>query len=277
VPVLTPPPAQPPAQIPVTQTPRPLLEDNQIIVYYGTPLAEGLGILGALPPEQAAERVAAHARTYDELNGDTGAVGALDVIYSLAQAEPTANGMYVRHLEPYLVESYVQLAEEHDLQVFLDLQIGRSQILDEVRGIERYLLNPRVHVAIDPEYAVGPEGVPIVTPGRITGDEINAVQAYLRELVERHQLPAKILVVHQYMEDTVVDGDRVEAMADVDFVLNMDGLGEVNEKKKKYAHFSSEPHSKNDAFNVFLVYDEYVLSEQEILQLSPMPKIVFYQ
>ena len=276
-PALTPPPVEAKDTPAAPQTPEPILDANQIIVYYGTPLAEGLGILGALPPEVAAQQVAERARTYDELNGETGAIGALDVIYSLAQAEPTPNGKYIRHLTPQDVEPYLQLAEEYDLQIFLDLQIGRAQILEEVRGIERYLLNPRVHVAIDPEYAVGPDGVPIETPGRITGDEINQVQTYLRELVARYNLPAKILVVHQYMEETIVDGDRVESMDGVDFVLNMDGLGEVKEKKKKYEHFSSKPYSKNDAFNIFMVHDEYVLSENEILQLSPIPKIVFYQ
>jgi hypothetical protein len=255
----------------------PLLHDNQIIVYYGTPLAEGLGILGALGPELAAAQVAERARVFDELNGEPGAIGALDVIYSLAQAEPTPNGMYIRHLEKHHVERYLALAEQHDLQIFLDLQIGRARIIDEVRGIERYLMNPRVHVAIDPEYAVGSEGVPAATLGTITGDEINEVQAYLRELVERHGLPPKILVVHQYMDETVLDGDRVEAIGDVDFVLNMDAFGDVKEKKNKYERFSSKPHSKHEAFNVFLAHDEYVLTEEEILDLSPVPHIVFYQ
>jgi hypothetical protein len=259
------------------EVPPPVIRNNQIIVYYGSPLAAGLGILGAMPAEEAAHQVAARASVYDGLNGDVGAVGALDVIYSLAQGEPTQNGMYVRHLEDYYVEEYLRIAEEHDLQLFLDLQIGRAQVLDEVRNIERFLLNPRVHVAIDPEYAVGPSGVPMATPGRISADEINAVQTYLRELVEAHGLPGKIVVVHQYMEDTVVDAERVETVADIDFVLNMDGLGAIDDKLKKYQHFSSRPHSKHDAFNVFFIHDQRVLSEEEILGMSPTPRIVFYQ
>jgi hypothetical protein len=269
----------PPAAIPplaVAAGP-PVLRDNQVIVYYGTPLAAGLGILGALEPEQAALQVADRARTYDGLNGDRGAVGALDVIYSLAQAEPTPNGMYIRYLEDFYIEEYLRIAEEHDLELFLDLQIGRARILDEVRGVERFLLNPRVHIAIDPEYAVGPEGVPVATPGSITGGEINAVQVYLRDLVARYGLPGKMLVVHQYMEDTIVDAERVETVADIDFVLNMDALGGVKEKKEKYEHFSSRSHSKHDAFNVFFIHDQRVLSEEEILGLSPVPSIVFYQ
>jgi hypothetical protein len=284
-PIADAPPAEADTPAPIAATPTvapqepspPVLRDNQIIVYYGTPLADGLGILGTMPPAEAAAEVAERARLYDSLNGDIGAIGALDVIYSLAQAEPTSNGMYIRHLEDHYVDEYLRVAEEHDLQVFLDLQIGRRQILEEVRGIEKFLLNPRVHVAIDPEYAVGPEGVPIATPGRITGDQINDVQAYLRELVATHGLPGKVLVLHQYMEDTVIDAERVETVPEVDFVLNMDGLGDVGDKKEKYEHFSSKPHSKNDAFNIFLLHDHRVLSEDEILGLSPVPRIVFYQ
>jgi hypothetical protein len=246
-------------------------------VYYGTPLASALGVLGTLEPEGAAVAVADRARTYDALNGDLGAVGALDVIYSIAQGEPTANGKYVRYLEDDYVRRYIALAEQHDLQIFLDLQIGRGDTLAEVQHIEPFLLHPRVHVAVDPEYAVGPEGVPIATPGSISGEQINAVQDYLRTLIEAHNLPPKMFVVHQYIDSTIVGGDRVKASADVDFVINMDAYGDVKEKLKKYAFFSAKPYSQHDAFNVFLVHDHRVMSETEILNLSPLPRVIFYQ
>jgi len=268
---------------PATPTPeaaaRSVLRDNQLIVYYGTPLAAGLGVLGTMPPDDIAVAVRQRAAAFDRLNGDAaGAVPALDLIYSLAQAEPTGNGMYIRHLPDAQVRRYIEVAERHDLQLMLDLQIGRSSIIDEVRRIEPYLLNPRVHVAIDPEYAVGAEGVPIKTPGRITGAEINEVQAYLRELVEAHGLPPKILVVHQYMDPTIVDPQAVAKVEGVDYVLNMDAFGDVKAKKKKYRHFAEKPpETKLHGFNVFLVHDHAVLSEEELLQLSPLPQVIFYQ
>ena len=248
-------------------------------MYYGTPLASGLGVLGTLSPPDAAAAVKARAAIFDAINGEhLGAVPALDVIYSLAQAEPTKNGMYIRHLPDSYVEEYVRLADEHDLQIVLDLQIGRARVIDEVKRIERFLRNPRVHVAIDPEYAVGPDGVPIKTPGRISGDEINEVQAYLRGLVDEHGLPPKVLVVHQYMDPTIVAPERVERVESIDYVVNMDAFGDVKAKKKKYRHFSDKPpETKLDGFNIFLKQDHAVLTEEEILQLSPVPHVIFYQ
>jgi hypothetical protein len=267
-----------PQPSPTPAPPPSILRDNQLIVYYGTPLSSQLGILGALSPEDAAASVAAHARTYDELNGDAlGAAGALDIIYAMAQAEPTENGLYIRKLPDEEIRRYIALAEQHDLQVMLDLQIGRASILDEVRAIEPFLLNPRVHVAIDPEYAVGPYGVPIETPGQISGDEINAVQDYLRSLVEVHGLPPKVLVIHQYMDATVVDGDRVLPSEDVDLVVNMDAFGDTVEKQRKYEFFAAKSYSRNDGFNVFLEHDHNVMSELDILRLSPVPRVIFYQ
>jgi len=255
-----------------------ILENNQLIVYYGTPLAAGLGVLGMYHPAEAATVVAEHAARYDELNGELGAVGTLDVIYGIAQAEPTENGRYISYLDDATVQEYVRLAEERDLQLMLDLQIGRGQILDEVRRIERYLTNPRVHVAIDPEYAVGPDGVPIETAGRISGQEINAVQEYLRGLCEQYGLPPKVFVLHQYMEETVVEGEAVVLDDDrVELVVNMDAFGDIEEKQRKYEHFARKPYAEKPGFNIFLEHDHQLMSETDVLELSPAASVVFYQ
>src|SRR5262249_24728669 len=146
-----------------------------------------------------------------------------------------------------------------DLQIILDLQIGRGNMLDEVRKIERFLVNPRVHVAIDPEYAVGPSGVPLWTPGRINGNEINDVQDYLAWLIAQYQLPPKMLVIHQYLEDTVVDGHVARQVPNVDLVLNMDGIGAPDDKAQKYQMFASRPYAVRKSYNVFILYDHPVI------------------
>lgn len=248
-----------------------------MVVFYGTPLASGLGILGMFEPDDAARRVKAQATIYDKLNGERGAVGAIDVIYGLVQAEPTGNGLYVRYLDDHHVENYLRLAEEHDLQLILDLQIGRGHIPEEVRKIERFLIHPRVHVAIDPEYAVGPNGQPIYTQGSMTGHELNEVQDYVSGLIAAHNLPPKMIVVHQYMDHTIVEGEATRSVENIDLVLNMDAFGPIREKAKKYRTYSSLPYAQRDSYNIFLKQDERVLSESEVLELNPLPDIVFYQ
>ena len=254
-----------------------LLEHNQMVVFYGSPIAAGLGILGAFEVEEAAQRVRDHAGTFDAINGDRGVVPAFDLIYGIAMDEPTENGLFVSYLPDWEVQRYLDMAERYDLQLILDLQIGRANIIDEVRNIERFLVNPRVHVAIDPEYAVGPDGFPIFTPGRISGHQINEVQRYLADLVLRENLPPKLLVIHQYMDETITEGEATEKLGEVDVVLNMDAYGPVIDKLDKYVEYAHRPYAHRDSFNIFLQLDERVLTERELLSLAPQPDVVFYQ
>lgn len=270
-PVTTPEPAP-------TQRPVSLLEKNQIIVFYGTPLSSGMGILGMYPADEAATRVKDEAVYYDQLNGDErGAQPAMDLIFSIVQAEATGNGLFLRYLPDDVVREYLDVAEKRDVQLILDLQIGRGGVLDEVKKIEPYLKNARVHVAIDPEYAVGSGGVPIYTPGRITGAEINAVQAYLAQLTRENNLAPKLLIVHQYLDDTIVNGGDVRSEPGVDLVINMDGIGEARDKIEKYQHFAKRSYAEYRGFNVFLNHDNPPMTERDVLKVRPLPNVVFYQ
>ena len=282
-PVAEPAAVEPPAAAPATpDTPPPppksVLEGNQVVVFYGTPLSSGMGILGMFSPDEASTRVRQEAAYYDQLNGEgRGAVPAMDLIYSMVQAEPTGNGLFLRYLDDHQVRDYLEVAERDDVQLILDLQIGRGDVLDEVRKIEPYLKNPRVHVAIDPEYAVGSAGVPISTPGRISGAQINSVQAYLAQISRENNIPPKMLIVHQYLEDTIENGGDVHFEPGVDLIINMDGIGQARDKVEKYQHFAARSYAEHKGFNVFLNQDDPPMSEQDVLRLQPFPDMVFYQ
>ncbi len=269
----------PPTPAP-TATPAPppsVLAGNQIVVFYGSPISDQLGILGTFSPEDAAARVRDEAAIYDDLNGDRGAVPALDIIYEMVQSEPTENGLYLRYLDPAVVQGYLAVAHDAGVQLILDLQIGRGDPLAEVRGLEPLLRDPIVHVAIDPEYAVGPAGVPLETPGAITGEQINDVQDYLAGIVAQSNLPPKMLIIHQYLDGTVVDGDVVRDTAGVNVVLNMDAFGDLARKVDKYRMFSTRSYARHKAFNIFLKHDDAVMSEADIEAIDPQPDVIFYQ
>lgn len=254
-----------------------LLEDNNLVVYYGSPRYSGLGVLGTTDAVTISAGLELARARFDEANGDRGAVGAMELIYGMALADPGKYGNYVGYLNDRTVRRYIETAEENDQIVILDLQIGRGRILDEVRKIERFLRDPRVHVAIDPEYAVGPQGVPIETPGRITGEEINDVQRYLARIARRYGLPNKLLVVHQYMDETIVDGAAVERVAGVDLVLNMDAYGAHQAKIEKYLRYAARPYAHYRSYNVFLKQDERVPDVEELLDIWPAPDVIMYQ
>ena len=246
-------------------------------MFYGSPLSSQLGVLGEFTPQDAAARVRDEAGIYDKVNGNRGAVPALDLIFEQVQSEPTDNGLYLRYLDSATIQTYLNVAHQFHEQLILDLQIGRSDPLTEVRRLEPFLRDPSVHIALDPEYAVGPNGVPLQTPGTITGAQINDVQNYLAGIVAQGKLPPKMLIIHQYLDGTVINGDTVRDTPGVSLVLNMDAFGDVATKVDKYRSFATRSYAQHKSFNIFLKQDNRVMSESDIEAINPQPDVIFYQ
>ena len=61
----------------------------------------------------------------------------------------------------------------------LDIQPGRSDFVSELRRYESLLVEPDVHVALDPEWRMGPDEVPGTIIGSVGVDELNAATQYL--------------------------------------------------------------------------------------------------
>jgi hypothetical protein len=89
--------------------------------------------------------------------------------------------------------------------LLLNIQPGRADFLDDVRAFEKWLVEPDVGLALDPEWAVGSRQVPGQVVGSTSGAELDAVAAYLSSLVRTHNLPEKVMVYHQFHPATVAD------------------------------------------------------------------------
>ncbi|MBF6599852.1 MAG: hypothetical protein IVW36_05015 [Dehalococcoidia bacterium] len=258
--------------------PTPLLSDTQMVVYYGKPNSPGMGILGTFDsPAAAATSLQGETALVDSLNGPRKAQGAMDIVYGMVTADPGPGGIYVSYLDDATTRAYIDAATQRNQEVILDLQIGRSTVLDEVKKVAPYLTNPRVHVAIDPEYAVGPAGVPIQDPGRITGDDLNRAQAYLSDLVQQRKLPPKMLIVHQYMDATIADPAAAKTFPNVTLVLNVDGIGAPADKLAMYQHFAGAPWAQRRSYTVFLRQDTQLPTEQQLLAMQPAPDMIMFQ
>ena len=85
----------------------------------------------------------------------------------------------------------------------LDIQPGRSRFSEEVKHLERWLRKPFVSVALDPEWNMGPNGVPGQGIGSVSAKMINRVTRYLTRLVREHDLPQKLVVVHQFTDSMI--------------------------------------------------------------------------
>ena len=161
--------------------------------------------------------------------------------------------------------------------LFLDLQIGRSSVAEELQRVLPYLQHPQVHIALDPEFAMSEGQVPGTVIGSLRGADINQAQAILQELVEEEELPPKMLIVHQFVDWMVLDGEVIKRYPGVDLIIDIDGFGPSEIKRSIYGRYANRPYAFNAAIKLFFEQDSDLMSEEDVLALEPRPAIVIYQ
>ena len=114
----------------------------------------------------------------------------------------------------------------------LDLQPGRDDFLTQAKAYEELLRRPWVGLALDPEWRLQPGEKPLRQIGHVEIDEVNAVGAWLAELVRRHDLPPKVLTLHQFSRAMVRDRERLDTSLDeVQWLVHADGQGRQDAKQ----------------------------------------------
>jgi hypothetical protein len=159
----------------------------------------------------------------------------------------------------------------------LDIQPGRGDFLSEVQRLERWLREPDVGIALDPEWHVGPDAVPGKVIGSVTADEVNAVTDYIGRFIVDHNLPEKLFVVHQFTSGMIQNKERVVKRSGLAVTMNVDGFGDRANKISKYAQFTSELTRFNDGFKLFYEEDTNLMSPGAVLQMRPPPDLVVYE
>lgn len=253
-----------------------VFEDQRIIAYYGHHFDSRLGVLGETGAGEAVQRVNAAAAPFDQPG--TPAVGAFEMIVTVAQASPGADGDFSNPSELTDVEEWVDIAEQHGLYVILDIQPGRSDFLTESRRYEALLLRPHVGLALDPEWRMGPTQVPGEVVGRVTADEVNQVSEWLAQLVSNNDLPEKIFIIHQFQERMVVNRDQVIDRPGLATMIHADGFGNRDGKQATYSRLHVDAPLYN-GFKLFIDEDTNIYQPDEVLAFTenPVPDFVSYQ
>lgn len=253
------------------------VEHSRIVAYYGTPRTPSMGILGQHTPEDAADLLDERAARFEQLDPAAAVLPALHLVYAVAQPLPDKDGLYLRYVDDRTVRQFIELARRRGFILILDLQIGHSAALAEVQKIEKYLEEPDVFVALDPEFALQGATRPGQAIGAIDASDVNAVQWYLGKLSERLHLPKKMLIVHQFQPEMVTHPEAIEPHADVDLVIDMDGYGPAAIKQVKYLRYGAAAYAPFGGIKVFLEHDPDPLTEQQLLALNPRPSFFVYQ
>jgi hypothetical protein len=253
---------------------RELLPRYRIVAYYGAPQARELGALGIGSPDAAARRLSRQARPYGRKHRPV--MPALELITVIANADPGEDGMYRSRQSDAVIRRYLRAARRHDMLLLLDIQPGRSDFFTETIRLRRWLREPDVGLAIDPEWHVTAGQVPGQVIGAVGSREVNATSAWLAQLVARRRLPQKLFLVHQFTDD-MVDTAALKRRDGLAMVMNADGFGTQPVKVAKYRLFTRQARDLFQGFKLFYEEDVGMMKPRRVLRLHPPPDVVVYE
>lgn len=256
-----------------------------LVSVYGHPGICFMGELGCHDTAGAIARVRELAAQYDGPRTTEPAhsipryaVPALHLIVDVAQPTPQGDGSYLVRTSIEDVRAHVEAARDAGILLFLDLQVGWTNPLSGVERLEEFLREPFVHVALDPEFATQRYHRP---PGSVIGSldvtQVRPVQAYLAGLAQAHALPPKILVLHQFTPDMLLDMQALESSPDVDVVVDMDGFGGQPEKLGGYERYARATYSEYAGFKLFFHWDTPLFMPSQLMALDGPPQYIVYQ
>lgn len=256
-----------------------LLTDHRLVSYYGHPLSGQMGVLGQYEdPQNMMAGLKEQASAYTELTPQRPAIPTIELIASVAQGFPGEDGLYLRRTSKENIEKYAKLAEENDALLLLDIQIGYSTISKELDRIKPFLKRDYVHLAIDCEWNMAPGQIPGEQFGQCSGENIMGAADTLSRMVEENDLPPKVLLVHQFRSDMVINKEALQPTENVEMVVHADGFGVPENKFSKYRLLVQEQPVQYGGFKLFYNQDVPLLSPRQVLEeLDPDPAVISYQ
>jgi hypothetical protein len=259
-----------------------LLPFNRIVAYYGNFYSKQMGVLGEYPEDVMLAKLAAEVKKWQLADPSTPVIPAIHYIASTAQASPGKDNKYMFQMPFSEIDKSLELGKKANGIVFLDLQIGNSDVMTEVREIAKYLVMPQVHLGIDPEFAMKPGDRPGTKVGTIDAKEINQVAAFLAKIVRDNNLPPKILIIHRFTSNMVTNYQDIRPLPEVQIVMDMDGWGDQHLKEATYNTIIYKEPVQFTGFKLFYKNDikkpgSKMFTPEEVLKLRPIPSYIQYQ
>jgi hypothetical protein len=256
--------------------PGPLLDGRRLIAYYGTPLGPGLGILGRHGITETLRLLKEQLQVYQDLDPSVDTTPTFHMVTTIADGFPGPDGTYSHRVPHDTIRRWIEGVRTEGGWSILDVQPGRADLEDELNAIESLLHEPQVHLAIDPEFIVGDDQVPGTDLGQITGSQVNWIQARL-DRVARETGQRKLLIVHQFNDRMIEHKEIILDYPLVDLVWDADGFGGPGAKIQDYDQYKAEPGFEYGGLKIFYVYDEPLMTPEDVLSLDPPPQLVIYQ
>jgi len=259
-----------------------ILPFSRIVAYYGNLYSKNMGVLGQYEESEMLQRLDIEVKKWTTIDLLTPVVSALHYIAVVAQESAGQDGKYRTRMPDSEIDKVIEIAKKINALVFLDIQVGFSNLQTEVPLLEKYLKMPQVHLGIDPEFSMKTG----IRPGKIVGTydatDINFVTNYLAEIVKENNLTPKVLVVHRYTQKMVTNYKEIKPLPEVQIVMHMDGWGGQAKKINTYQQFIYKEPVQFTGFKLFYKNDilekgTTLMTPNDLLKLNPQPIYIQYQ
>jgi hypothetical protein len=258
---------------------RTIFPTYRLVGFCGTPGAPALG-----PLDGNLAKKAALVEDY----GNKYAAGrkplpVFELIATIAQAGAGSDGKYRSHVEDAVVDRYLKAAREAKAILLLAIQPGQSDFISELKHFEKYLHEPDVGVALDPEWLVKAHQQPGKFYGHTTGGVLDEVATYLEAIVTKDDLPEKVMVFHQLAKHIVSEEENIKSHPGVVVIKSVDGLGPKWTKIVTYNYvIKTMPPTVHAGFKLFFdedtrLGDKKLMTPTEVLALKPQPEYIMYE
>ena len=259
-----------------------ILPFNRIVAYYGNLYSKQMGVLGQYPEDEMLAKLSVEVKKWQEVDPSTPVIPALHYIAVTAQASPGFDGKYRARMPNSQIDEVLRMADKIHGIVFIDIQVGLSDIQTELPMLEKYLKMPNVHLGIDPEFYMKTGKKPGTVIGSIDATDINYTTNYLSRLVKENNLPPKLFVIHRFTGPMVTNYKNITTLPEVQIIMDMDGWGEKATKLNTYNSFIYKQPIQFTGFKLFYKNDTLkasttLITPKEILKLRPIPSYIQYQ
>ncbi len=269
-------PTVPPLELPLGG--RELFPHYRLAGWCGAPSARTLGELGLGNLDDKAGEMVRDVGSYAD--GRT-VLPVMELIAVVVQGSPGDSGLWRSRQPDSVVGRWLQVARDHKALLLLNIQPGRATFLDEVKAFGKYLREPDVGVALDPEWAMSPGQVPGRAYGHTDGKTIDGVARYLASIVKAKHLPEKALVYHQVARTVVRTPAAIGRHDGVQIIRSVDGIGSRAEKTSTWKWIGQQHNpAVRPGFKLFFGEDRKhgpMMTPSQVLALTPRPDYVMYE
>ncbi|OGI58330.1 hypothetical protein A2727_01130 [Candidatus Nomurabacteria bacterium RIFCSPHIGHO2_01_FULL_37_110] len=259
-----------------------ILPFSRIVAYYGNLYSKKMGVLGEYPPDEMLAKLDIEVKKWTEADPNTLVIPALHYVAVVAQGSPGKDGKYRFRMPDSEIDKVLAMALKINALVFLDIQVGFSDLQTEVPFFEKYFKLPNVHLGVDPEFSMKTGIRPGKVVGTLDATDINFAANYLAKIVRENNLPPKVLVVHRYTQKMVTNYKEIKPLPEVEIVMNMDGWGGAAKKIGTYKNFIYPEPVQFTGFKLFYKNDTLeqstvLMTPSDLLKLQPQPIYIQYQ